>query len=75
MFRFITFALVWLVGVVGGMLIGISENDWAERFTARRGGDPDAGGRVLRFAVMSFGVFVLPMLHIVIWEIVAQGGS
>jgi len=72
MLRVITFGIIWLIGIVGGILIALSEGDWVEQFAVRCGDDPISGGRALRFFVMCFGVFIIPMLHIVAWEILTR---
>jgi hypothetical protein len=69
MIRLVTLGIIWFVGMVGGMLIALSKSDWTERFAARIGDDPEAGGRALRFFVMCLGTFIVPMLHIMAWEI------
>ena len=68
--RSISFAIVWGIGMAVGVYAGLSQGDWAERFAARCGGDPDEDGIALRFLAMCFGVFIMPMLHIAIWELV-----
>ena len=68
--RFISFAVFWAVMMIAGIRVAFFESDWAERFAARCGDEPKGGGRAVRFFVLCCGIFVAPMLHIMIWEFV-----
>jgi hypothetical protein len=70
--RFVTFAIFWAVMMITGIWAAFSSSDWAERFAARCGDEPDAGGRAVRFFVLCCGIFIAPMFHIAIWEFMTR---